>query len=126
MLNLLLYTSGVLVLKGFFRDLLKFLGVRVLNSRIVLKIYYKLSLVYFDTKKIAQVDSGLKGLLIGPKKRLGKGFERVEDFASLFSTLEFIKLSFESFDRFIKSWFLQKWSQLQEKSMIMAKTCVKV
>lgn len=55
-----------------------------------------------------------------------EGLKEAEDPADLLSALKAIEISFEGFNRAIDIWFLREWPQLQEKSMAMARMCVKV
>lgn len=59
MSDLLLYISNTLALRSFSRSLSKFLNVKVLNAKTVLKIYYKLSLVYLSIKEVAAMATKL-------------------------------------------------------------------
>lgn len=54
--------SNALALRDFSWGLPKFLNTGVFDFRTVLKIHYRLSLVYFDTKEVVKVGTGLEGL----------------------------------------------------------------
>lgn len=78
----------------------KFLDVGVLDSKAVLRINYKLFLMYFGTKKIAGVDFGFG--------ELGKEFKEAKDLSDLFSVLGATKMLFKSPEKVMKARFLWK------------------
>lgn len=63
--------------------------IDISNSKIVLKIHYRLFLVYFAINKVAKVDFELEELIERPGKRLG----RVENLADPFFLLKPLKVS---------------------------------
>lgn len=85
MWDLLLYTSDALAFKSLSWGLSKFFSVKILNFTIILKINYRLSLVYFNILEVAQMGLELKKLIEGPKE--------LEDCASLLFILETIEMS---------------------------------
>lgn len=88
MWDLLLYIFGTLALRNFSWILLKFSNTRILDFKIILRIYYKLFLLYFDTKKI-----------VGLSPWLERSVERSEDAKSPNSSRRAIKVSFKDFNR---------------------------
>lgn len=80
----------------------------VFDFKIVLKICYKLSLVYFGTVEVAAVGSRLEALV----ERLGKGFaERpgngpIKGLIGLFSPQKAIEVVFKDLNKVTKARFL--------------------
>lgn len=91
--------SGAPALRSLCQSSSKFLDVGVLNSRIFLRIHYKLSLVYFDTEKVAEVGPELERPTKRLRKLLDKRPRRAKDPTSLLSILEAMDMSLKSFDR---------------------------
>lgn len=98
MWNLLLYTSNILALRDLSLGLSNFLVAEVLDFRTILKIYYRLFLVYLGIWGAAKLGLGfakpeMEELVWGPGE--------VEGFASLLSALRATETSFENFGRII-------------------------
>lgn len=69
--------SKALALKSLFQGLSKFFkATEILNSRTVLKIRCKSSLMYFGMKNIMRVDFGLEKPIEGLQSGLKRGLEK--------------------------------------------------
>lgn len=91
---------GTLILRDFFWNLLKFLGVtRVLDSGTISKICYKLFWMYIDTKKVAEISFVLESPIERPRKGPEKRPKGIEDLTGLFFLLKAMEIALKSLDR---------------------------
>lgn len=110
--------SGALVWTGLFQSLSKFLGTKILDSSTVLKIPYRLSLMYLGTQRETR---------IGPRlEESAEGLGEAKDSVGLLFALEAIKMFIKGLDGATNVGFLHGGPQPQEQNMAMAKMCVKV
>lgn len=97
-----------MTLKSLFWGLLKFLETtRVLDFKTILKIYYKSSLVYFDTKMMAEVGSQLEKPINSPKNKQKKGSREAEGLVGLFFLLKTMDVALKGLNGVTEALFLQ-------------------
>lgn len=108
---------GIFALENLSQGLLKALDIRVLESKTVLKIWWRLFLKYLDIYIVAEVGSGLEKPIKNSRERVQKWYRGVVLSISLLSILRAIEILFKGSDRATNAWFLREQLWLLIKSM---------